>query len=165
LKPLQVVHAVLTLLLLVTVLSFGVLMLAGVVEVRFRDNAEANGGQAGEPIRRPPVLPGKGMARLVVVRGLKPNTEFPIFEGHNFVGRADQKPVDIDLEDQEPPDRIWCSRQHALITCEKGSLVIEDLNSANGTYVNRNRVPPGQKQRLSANDIIQIGAIQLKVVP
>jgi len=29
----------------------------------------------------------------------------------NFIGRADEKPVDIDLEDQEPPDRVWCSRQ------------------------------------------------------
>jgi hypothetical protein len=148
LKPLQIIHAIFTLLLLVTGLSFGVLILAGVVEVRFRDNAEANGGQA----------------RLVVIRGLKPNTEYLIFEGHNFVGRADQKPVDIDLEDQEPPDRIWSSRQHALITFEKGSLVIEDLNSANGTYVNRNRVFPGQRQPLKANDIIQVGTVQLKVV-
>ncbi len=160
-KPLQVIHATLTLLLLVAVLAFGVLVLAGVVEVRLRDNAEANAGQAGDAIPHRPLAPGK--ARLVVVRGLKPNTEFPLFEGHNFVGRADQKPVDIDLEDQEPPDRIWCSRQHALITFEKGSLVIEDLNSANGTYVNRNRVPPGQRQPLKANDIIQIGAVQLKV--
>ena len=47
-------------------------------------------------------------------------SSIPIYEGHNFIGRADEKPVDIDLEDQEPPDRIWSSRQHALITFEDG---------------------------------------------
>jgi pSer/pThr/pTyr-binding forkhead associated (FHA) protein len=68
-----------------------------------------------------------------------------------------------DIEDQEPPDRIWSSRQHALITCENASLRIEDLNSANGTYVNRNRVLPGQQLELKANDVIQIGTVQLQV--
>jgi pSer/pThr/pTyr-binding forkhead associated (FHA) protein len=71
--------------------------------------------------------------------------------------------VDIDLEDQEPPERVWCSRQHALISLEEGVLMIEDLNSANGTYVNRARIYPGQKRQLSANDVIQIGTVQMKV--
>jgi len=91
------------------------------------------------------------------------NFEFPIYEGMNFIGRADEKPVDIDLEDQEPPDRVWCSRQHALITFEDSALMLEDLNSANGTYVNRARVYPGRKQPLSINDVIQIGTVHLKV--
>ena len=53
--------------------------------------------------------------RLFVVRGQKPKVEFPILGGLNFVGRADDKPVDIDLEDQENPERVWASRQHAVI--------------------------------------------------
>jgi pSer/pThr/pTyr-binding forkhead associated (FHA) protein len=99
----------------------------------------------------------------VVIRGQRIKQEFPLYEGHNFIGRADEKPVDIDLEDQEPPDRIWCSRQHALITFEESALTIEDLNSANGTFVNRARVYPGQKQGLKPNDVIQIGTVQMKV--
>jgi pSer/pThr/pTyr-binding forkhead associated (FHA) protein len=71
--------------------------------------------------------------------------------------------VDIDLEDQEPPDRIWTSRQHALISFEEGGLMIEDLNSANGTFVNRARIYPGQKRPLNVNDVIQIGTVQMKV--
>ncbi len=101
--------------------------------------------------------------RLVVIRGQKIGAEFPIYPDLNFIGRADEKPVDIDLEDQEPPDRIWCSRQHALITLEDGTLTIEDLNSANGTYVNRARVYPGQKRPITINDVIQIGNVQMKV--
>jgi pSer/pThr/pTyr-binding forkhead associated (FHA) protein len=109
-------------------------------------------------------LPAGAEPRLVVLRGQKRNVEYPIYEGLNFVGRADEKPVDIDLEDQEPPDRVWCSRQHACISFEGNVLAIEDLNSSNGTYVNRTRVYPGAKRPLNPNDIIQIGNVQLKVV-
>lgn len=109
-------------------------------------------------------LPSGAQPKLKVIRGQKIGMEFPIYPDMNFIGRADEKPVDIDLEDQEPPDRVWCSRQHALITFEGDTLTIEDLNSANGTYVNRNRVYPGQKRPLVVNDVVQIGTVQMKVV-
>ena len=111
----------------------------------------------------PTKLPEGAQPKLVVQRGLKLNVEYPIYEGHNFIGRADEKPVDIDLDDQEPPDRVWSSRQHALITFENNELVLEDLNSANGTFVNRTRVYPGQKRGLAVGDVIQVGTVQLKV--
>jgi len=75
-------------------------------------------------------LPDGAQPRLVVLRGLKINVEYPIYEGQNYIGRADEKPVDIDLDDQEPPDRVWSSRQHALIIYDNGELSLEDLNSA-----------------------------------
>jgi len=115
------------------------------------------------PAAAPAPLAADAQPKLVVIRGQKLNAEYPIYPDLNFIGRADEKPVDIDLEDQEPPDRVWCSRQHALITFEGGLLTIEDLNSANGTYVNRNRVYPGQKRQLSVNDVIQIGNVQMKL--
>jgi len=60
--------------------------------------------------------------------------------------------VDVDLEDQEPPERVWSSRQHAVIHFDEAEskLTIEDLNSANGTYVNRARVHPGQRGSCSS---------------
>ena len=101
--------------------------------------------------------------KLVVTRGLKQNVEYPIYPGQNYLGRADDKPVDVDLDDQEPPDRVWSSRQHALILFENGQLTLEDLNSANGTFLNRAKVAPGQKQTLKPDDVIQVGTVQLKV--
>ncbi|MBI1914525.1 MAG: FHA domain-containing protein [Planctomycetes bacterium] len=163
-RPLQVIHAVVTLLLLVAVLGFGLLALTGTVEVRLPTKERAGERPAAEDSIRPAVNPVGAKARLLVVRGAKPGMEYPIFEGPNVIGRADQKPVEIDLEFQESPERIWSSRQHAVITCDDGALVIEDLNSSNGTYVNRSRVPPGKKQELKANDLIQIGEVQLKVL-
>ncbi len=108
-------------------------------------------------------LPEGAQPRLVVLRGLKINVEYPIYEGQNYIGRADEKPVDIDLDDQEPPDRVWSSRQHALIIYENGELSLEDLNSANGTFVNRTRVYPGQKRNLVPNDVVQVGTVQMKL--
>jgi len=101
--------------------------------------------------------------KLVVTRGLKQNVEYPLYPGQNYLGRADDKPVDVDLDDQEPPDRVWSSRQHALILFENGQLTLEDLNSANGTFLNRAKVVPGQKQALKPDDVIQVGTVQLKV--
>jgi FHA domain len=111
----------------------------------------------------PAPLPASAQPRLLVLRGQKRSVEYPIYEGQNFIGRADEKPVDIDLEDQEPPDRIWSSRQHAVITYEGGRMTIEDLNSSNGTFVNRSKIHPGQKCPLKANDVVQIGTVQMKV--
>ena len=108
-------------------------------------------------------FPADAQIKLVVTRGLKQNVEYPIYPGQNYLGRADEKPVDVDLDDQEQPDRVWSSRQHALIIFENGALTIEDLNSANGTFVNRAKVVPGQKLSLKPDDVIQVGTVQLKV--
>jgi pSer/pThr/pTyr-binding forkhead associated (FHA) protein len=108
-------------------------------------------------------LPPGSQPRLVVVRGQKVNVEYPIYEGQNYVGRSDENPVDIDLDDQEPQERSWVSRQHAVITFANDEVVIEDLNSANGTYVNRVRVAPGQKRGLAPEDNVQIGTIHFKL--
>lgn len=116
------------------------------------------GDQSATPV--PPVVPPK----LLVLRGLKINVEYPIYEGKNTIGRFADKPVDIDLLNQESVEQIWCSRQHAVVTLAKGILVIEDLNSLNGTWVNGSRVHTGQQRQLKAGDVVQIGTVQMKLV-
>lgn len=111
--------------------------------------------------------PGSGSGvspKLIVVRGQKMDAQYPLFPGKNYLGRTDDKPVDIDLEDQEAPDRVWSSRQHAVINFDSGVLTIEDLNSLNGTFVNRSRVHPGQAKELKENDVVQVGTVHLKLV-
>jgi uncharacterized protein (TIGR02996 family) len=103
-------------------------------------------------------------AHLQVQRGQRPGLLYPVWDGLNYMGRADEQPVDIDLEDQEPPDRVWSSRLHAVIAWENGTLSIEDLNSTNGTYLNRQRVYPGSRRPLAPRDVIQIGTVQMRVV-
>jgi hypothetical protein len=111
-------------------------------------------------------IPAGAQIKLKVQRGLKVGEEYNIFAGENYVGRADEKPVDIDLTFQEPDDRVWCSRQHALLVYDDaaGSLTVEDLNSSNGTFVNRERVYPGQPRQLFVGNTIQIGTVHMKVI-
>lgn len=105
----------------------------------------------------------EAVAKLVVVRGLKTGIEYPVYEGANFIGRFDEKPVDIDLTGQEEKDNIWVGRQHACVTWENGGLVIEDLTSQNGTFVNRKKLTPGEKTSLKERDIVQVGTVQFAV--
>jgi hypothetical protein len=109
-------------------------------------------------------LPLGARPRLLVLHGLKRNVEYPINKGLNFIGRSDEKPVDIDLQDQEALYRCCCSGLHACLSLENHKLQIEDLNSATGTYVNQTRIIPGQKRYLAPNDTIKIGHVQLKVI-
>lgn len=73
------------------------------------------------------------------------------------------KPIDIDLKEQDAPERLTLSREHALIVVAEGKMFIEDAESANGTYLNRSKLPPGQKHALQDDDIVQMGQIKLQV--
>jgi hypothetical protein len=119
---------------------------------------------ATAPALTPQAIVVDSKPHLVVLRGEKIDMQYPIYPGKNFIGRTDEKPVDIDLECQERADQIWTSRQHAVITFEHDLMTIEDLNSLNGTFVNRARVHPGQLRTLQVNDIIQCGTVQMRVV-
>src|SRR4051812_9753176 len=147
-KLIHVIHAVLTLVLGVALLVIGALLALGILELRHASGDNRPGAE------QKVVEADKVKARLVVIRGARPNSEYPIYEGTNVVGRADQKPVEIDLFAQETPDRVWSSRQHAIIIWENGVLSIEDLNTTNGTFVNRDRVQVSEKKTLKVNDII-----------
>lgn len=102
--------------------------------------------------------------KLVALRGQRVGMEYPVYEGRNVIGRFADKPVDIDLMIQEAEGQIWSSRQHAAVSLGQGTLLVEDLNSLNGTWVNGARLHAGQQKVLKPNDVIQIGAVQLKVV-
>lgn len=122
--------------------------------------AKAPTNLAGAPVRfstlaNPP--------RLVVVRGQKAKKEYPLYDGQNFIGRFSDTPVDIDLTELEATDKVWGSRQHAMVSWVNGDLFIEDMKSANGTFVNRNRLAPGEKLPLKNGDYIQTGTVLFQV--
>jgi pSer/pThr/pTyr-binding forkhead associated (FHA) protein len=52
------------------------------------------------------------------------------------------------------------SRHHARIAFENGALVVYDLNSTNGVYVNEQRI---SKQSLRAGDIVRFGMARFRV--
>jgi FHA domain len=58
-------------------------------------------------------------------------------------------------------DDITVSRHHARVLRDEGGFWVEDLNSLNGTYVNRKRI---EQQRLFDGDELQIGKFKLAFV-
>ncbi|MBX9582259.1 MAG: FHA domain-containing protein, partial [Gemmataceae bacterium] len=101
---------------------------------------------------------------LVVLRGVRAGEEFPLFPGRNTLGRFADQPVDVDLTGQEADGQVWSSRRHAAVTVDAGLVLVEDLNSLNGTWVNGGRIYRGQPRPLKPGDVIQIGTVQLRLV-
>ena len=84
--------------------------------------------------------------RLVAIDGPLSGRTFYLDESRVSIGRLESN--DIRLED------LYVSRRHSLIRNEGDEYIIEDLNSANGTYLNGERVNAGS---LKEGSIIQIG--------
>jgi hypothetical protein len=58
-------------------------------------------------------------------------------------------------------DDVTVSRHHARILRDENEFLVEDLNSLNGTYVNRKRI---ERHRLSDGDELQIGKYKLAFI-
>jgi hypothetical protein len=94
------------------------------------------------------VSPKLGEPRLIVERapGHTPGMEYDLHEGA-VLGRGDQ--AEIRLEDP------FASSQHARIVRQGGVMVLEDLGSTNGTYLNEEVL--GGPTPLHAGDRVRIG--------
>ena len=51
------------------------------------------------------------------------------------------------------------SERHAVLTVRDGRAVLEDLHSANGTYVNGRRID--RKERIFSGDVITMGGVDI----
>ncbi|MFN7131178.1 MAG: FHA domain-containing protein [Myxococcales bacterium] len=94
------------------------------------------------------------MYALKFISGKYQGGEFPLKpERQVIIGRSS----DLDMVLVE--DMV--SRKHAKITCSGGKILIEDLGSTNGTFVNGEKV---RQSRLKEGDRILIGTSILKLV-
>jgi predicted component of type VI protein secretion system len=92
------------------------------------------------------------MARLVLKFESQVLSEIPIGAGPLTIGRAPDNDVHI--------DNLAVSDHHARLYAEGGKMIIEDLGSLNGTYVNDLRI---DRTALRDGDNIQIGNHQLQL--
>ncbi len=102
---------------------------------------------------------------LEVVRGRDAGLTFALGAGEVVLGNApgDGPVIDLARQEGDSAARRMAAR-HALLECSKQGLALRDLESPGGTFVNRQRVLPGQARPLRAGDVIQLGGVQLKVV-
>jgi pSer/pThr/pTyr-binding forkhead associated (FHA) protein len=85
------------------------------------------------------------------VRLILGRREVSLGPGEHVLGRTQEAAVWIDSTD--------VSRRHARIAVGPDGILIEDLNSKNGTYVNGARV--GRPHRLSDGDEIRVGSARI----
>jgi pSer/pThr/pTyr-binding forkhead associated (FHA) protein len=91
--------------------------------------------------------------QLLVVRGRSASEIIKLEEGVTIVGRHDECHLKIKSSQ--------VSRQHCHLFEKKGLLLVKDLGSANGTFVNGKRVK--EQQVLEPGDELTIGDVQLRV--
>jgi len=110
-----------------------------------------------------PVSPA-AKAKLVMTQTSGVEKEFPIFGDSVNIGRWDADGgalPEIDLTQDDPSTHV--SRKHARIFFKDGKYFIEDLGSANGTFVNRgSRLASDVPQELKSGDEIVVGRTFLK---
>lgn len=56
------------------------------------------------------------------------------------------------------------SRRHARIACQQQDVVLEDLGSINGSFVNGKQLSPYLAHPLKSGDIIQLGKMSIKII-
>jgi hypothetical protein len=123
------------------------------------------GAQPGyaPPVSQPVYPAVAAVQGRLVVQGTNAVLSFPPGKAEILVGRED--PVsgvfpEVDLTDHGG-DEAGVSRQHARIFIQGTQVFIEDLNSTNYTYVNQQRVMPGQPQPLNSGDEVRFGRMKL----
>jgi hypothetical protein len=80
-----------------------------------------------------------------------------------IIGRED--PVsgifpDINL-DPYGGQEAGVGRRHAQLSLQSGQLILQDLNSVNGTFLNKQRITPQQSYPLNSGDEIRLGKMAL----
>lgn len=94
-----------------------------------------------------------GGSSLVIHEGAGAGSELPV-DGELILGR-EHGSADFVIDDP------GVSRRHARVIADNGGVIVEDLGSSNGTYVNGERI--GGPVELGAGDEVQIGATVLGV--
>ena len=91
----------------------------------------------------------------------------PLAERNEFaLGRsAEGQPIvpDVDLSAYNAYAN-GVSRLHAAIKLVKGQIVIVDLGSSNGTYLNGTRLSPYIEMPVSHGDIVYLGKLKMQIL-
>jgi hypothetical protein len=123
--------------------------------------AEARGIAATSPLSAAVTLPIQlELATLDGSRVLRPT-----LRGQLMIGRGDpDSSIRPELDVSELGDEaIGVSRRHAIIIRNGPTLVLQDLESRNGTYVNQRRVSREQFFLLKPGDVIRLGDLSLRI--
>ncbi len=121
-----------------------------------------------EPPPMPAEIPAQGLAdNWVTLHLLDTGQMLPLAERNEFtLGRISEgQPImpDIDLS----PYQAYAngvSRLHAVIKRGPDSVVLMDLGSANGTFLNGKRLSPNVERDLANGDVVALGRLKIQIL-
>jgi len=113
----------------------------------------------------PPVTPQAFISGKLVVQSSNQEIKIPQGKQKILIGRED--PVsgvfpDIDLEPYDAHE-AGVGRQHAQLILIDGQIHLEDLDSVNGTFINKKRISPHQPQPVQDGDQIRMGKLVVNI--
>jgi pSer/pThr/pTyr-binding forkhead associated (FHA) protein len=82
--------------------------------------------------------------------------------GEHFIPQGDRTTIGRSPDNDIFLDDVTVSRKHAVLSQNGNELLIEDLGSLNGTFVNRRRIE--SPTRLESGDEVQIGKYRLSFI-
>jgi pSer/pThr/pTyr-binding forkhead associated (FHA) protein len=136
---------------------------------RRRDTTHTLGSRPGPPLR--PAAPAAGEAAMPGERRLRATVinngrrvSLPL-DTPVLIGRQDSARgffPDLDLSNDGGYDS-GVSRRHARICVIDEAAYVEDLESANGSFVNDQRLPPRRPQHLRPGDELKLGSLILRI--
>ena len=94
--------------------------------------------------------------KLKVLTGSHEGKEISVASEKFLIGRSESC--------QLRPKSESISRKHCIIVVRDGKILIQDLKSRNGTYVNDKRLPSDRAKVLSAGDHIALGKLKFELV-
>ncbi len=108
-------------------------------------------------------------ARTNLILGVEGAVRTMIFDATEIeqivFGRVDPKTgeaPEINLSDHEALEK-GVSRRHAAIVRQEGSLYLKDMGSANGTFLNGQKLVPNQPRVLRDGDDIRLGHLTVRI--
>lgn len=94
--------------------------------------------------------------KLKVLTGSHGGKEISIANEKFLIGRSESC--------QLRPKSESISRKHCIIVVRDGKVLIQDLKSRNGTYVNDKRLPSDRAKVLTGGDIIKLGKLKFELL-
>lgn len=85
--------------------------------------------------------------RLTVIKGFNKGEVFPLEEDEVIIGRGEENSIVLNIAE--------VSRKHSVLTRGEEGYIIKDLDSTNGTFVDKKKV--GDKYLLKPGDTIMLG--------
>jgi hypothetical protein len=122
---------------------------------------------ASEPIMGIHRSPGSKIDTWGTLHLLETGQMLPLSDRNEFtLGRISEgQPImpDIDLS----PYYAYAngvSRLHAVVKREGEQVILMDLGSSNGTYLNGKRMTPNSEQNLNHGDVVMFGKLKIQIL-